>query len=103
VDVTAGAKTTASVDTNGDNGNIAINSNTSNMLGARATVTTVGGNGNAVTVSQNGPGGAAGFDAMVDINGGSNTIGVTQGGTIDSKVNIKTVGSNNTITVHSGN
>jgi hypothetical protein len=73
------------------------------MLGARASVTTTGGDGNAITVSQTGPAGAFGFDAMVDVTGASNTIGVNQSGTVDSTVHIKSTGSNNTITVRSGN
>lgn len=103
VDITAGAKSTATVDATGDNNTVAITSSTSNLLGAKTHVTTTGGNGNAITVSQTGPGGAAGFDAMVDVTGGSNTIGVVQSGTVDSTVNIKSVGSNNSITVRSGN
>jgi hypothetical protein len=103
VNITAGAKSTATVDATGDNNTVGITSSTTNLLGSRSHVTTTGGNGNAITVSQTGPGGAAGFDAMVDITGGSNTIGVVQGGTVDSTVNIKSVGSNNTITVRSGN
>ena len=101
--ITAGAKSTATASVTGDSNTVTIDSNTSNMLGARSSVTTTGGNGNAITVTQTGPGGSAGFDAMVDVNGASNTIGVTQTGTVDSKVSIKSVGSINTITVHSGN
>ena len=103
VNVTAGAKSLATVDATGDNNTIGINSTTSNLLGARARIATTGGNGNAITVSQSGTAGLNGFDATVDVTGGSNTIGVTQSGTVDSTVNIKSVGSNNTITVRSGN
>jgi hypothetical protein len=102
-EIIAGAKSVATVDATGDNNKVAITSSTTNLLGAKAHFTTTGGNGNAITVSQNGPGGASGFDAMVDVTGGSNTIGVVQSGTVDSTVNIKSVGSNNTITVRSGN
>jgi hypothetical protein len=101
--VTAGAKSTATASVTGDSNTVTIDSNTSNILGARSSVTTTGGNGNAITVSQSGPGGSVGFDAMIDITGASNTIGVTQTGTVDSKVSIKSVGSINNITVHSGN
>ena len=103
VDITAGAKSLATVDATGDNNTVGINSSTTNLLGARARVTTTGGNGNTISVSQSGTAGLNGFDATVDITGGSNTIGVTQSGTVDSTVNIKSVGSNNTITVRSGN
>ena len=103
VNITAGAKSLATADVTGDNNTIGITSSTTNLLGARARVTTTGGNGNAITVSQTGTAGLNGFDATVDITGGSNTIGVTQSGTVDSTVNIKSVGSNNSITVRSGN
>ena len=103
VNITSGAKSLATADVTGDNNTIGITSSTTNLLGARARVTTTGGNGNAITVSQTGTAGLNGFDATVDITGGSNTIGVTQSGTVDSTVNIKSVGSNNSITVRSGN
>jgi hypothetical protein len=103
VNITAGAKSLATVDATGDNNTVGITSTTTNLLGARARVSSTGGNGNAITVSQTSTAGLNGFDATVDITGGSNTIGVTQSGTVDSTVNIKSVGSNNTITVRSGN
>jgi hypothetical protein len=103
VNITSGAKSLATVDATGDNNTVGITSSTTNLLGARARVTSTGGNGNAITVSQTGTAGLNGFDATVDVTGGSNTIGVTQGGTVDSTVNIKSVGSNNSITVRSGN
>jgi hypothetical protein len=103
VNITAGAKSLATVDATGDNNTVGITSSTTNLLGARARVTSTGGNGNAITVSQTGTAGLNGFDATIDVTGGTNTIGVTQSGTVDSTVNIKSVGSNNTITVRSGN
>lgn len=101
--ITTGAKSVASITTTGgDNNTATITNSSDHLLGAKSNINVVGGQ-NTVSVSQSGPAGAAGFDAMVDVTGSSNTIGVTQTGTIDSKVNIKSVGSNNTITVHSGN
>jgi hypothetical protein len=79
-----------------------INNASDHLLGAKSSITIAGGQ-NTVSVSQSGPAGATGFDAMVDVTGSSNNIGVTQTGTVDSKVNVKSVGSNNTITVRSGN
>jgi hypothetical protein len=72
------------------------------MAGSRASITGQG-DSNTVNVSQSGPAGLNGFDAQVNITGGSNTVGVTQSGTVDSTVRISTVGSNNNITVNSGN
>lgn len=101
--ITTGAKSTASIVTTGGDGNTAtINNASDHLLGAKSSITIAGGQ-NTVSVSQSGPAGATGFDAMVDVTGSSNNIGVTQTGTVDSKVNIKSVGSNNTITVRSGN
>jgi hypothetical protein len=103
ITVAAVSKSTATVDVTGSNNSVAISNSTTNLLGARARVTTTGGDYNAVTVDQNGPAGGNGFDATVLVTGANNTIGVTQSGTIDSTVNIKSTGSNNTITVRSGN
>lgn len=100
--VTAGAKNTSTTTITGDTNSVDINSQTNNLLGAKSDVTVAGGI-NTVTVSQNGAAGANGFDAKIDVTGSSNTIGVTQSGSVDSIVNIKSVGSNNTITVNSGN
>jgi trimeric autotransporter adhesin len=101
--ITTGAKSTASiVTTGGDNNAATINNASDHLLGAKSSITIAGGQ-NTVSISQSGPAGASGFDAMVDVTGSSNNIGVTQTGTVDSKVNVKSVGSNNTITVRSGN
>jgi len=98
----ADAKSTMTTNITGDQNQTTITSSTTNLLGARATVTEVGGQ-NTVNITQNGPAGANGFMTAVDLTGSSNTVGVTQNGTIDSNVNIKSVGSNNSITVTSGN
>lgn len=103
LNVTAGAKSTAKININGDTNTATINSATTNLLGAKSQIDIAGGNSNTVNVSQSGPAGANGFDAKIDITGGSNTVGVTQNGTIDSTVNIKTVGSGNSITIATGN
>lgn len=103
LNVTAGSKSVAKINIDGDTNSATINSSTSNLLGAKSQIDITGGNSNIVNVSQSGPAGANGFDAKIDIVGGSNTVGVTQNGTIDSTVNIKTVGSSNTITVTTGN
>lgn len=103
INTTVGAKSTAKININGDTNIAGINSSTTNLLGAKSQIDITGGNSNTVNVNQSGPAGANGFDAKIDITGGSNTVGVTQNGTIDSTVNIKTVGSSNHITVVTGN
>jgi hypothetical protein len=101
--ITTGAKSVATITTTGGDNNAAtINNASDHLLGAKSSINIAGGQ-NTVSVSQSGPAGATGFDAMVDVTGSSNNIGVTQTGTVDSKVNVKSVGSNNTITVRSGN
>ena len=100
--ITAGSKSTASAVVTGSSNNTTINSSTTNLLGAGADVKAVG-DTNVINVQQNGPAGATGFGTKVDVNGASNNIQVTQNGTIDSTVNIKSVGSNNSISVTSGN
>mgnify|MGYP006295280085 CR=1 FL=1 len=98
-----GAKQTIGASLTGNYNTATVNSNTTNMNGATATVTQTGGDSNTINISQNGPAGLNGFSATVEVTGGSNNIGVTQTGTVDSTVNVKSVGSNNSITVHSGN
>lgn len=100
--VTAGAKNNATINVTGDTNNANINSQTNNLLGAKSDVTVAGGL-NSITIAQNGAAGANGFDTKVDVSGSSNIIGITQSGSVDSIVNIKSVGSNNTFTISSGN
>ena len=100
--ITAGAKSTISAVVSGSTNNTTINSATTNLLGARADVKETG-DSNVVNVQQAGPAGSNGFDTKVDVNGSSNNVAVTQNGTIDSTVNIKSVGSNNNITVTTSN
>lgn len=103
INVTGGAKSTFGASVTGSNNTVNVTSTTTNLNGATASVTQTGGDANNITVSQNGPAGLNGFQTTVDVTGGGNVIGVTQTGTVDSTVNIKSVGSNNSITVHSGN
>jgi hypothetical protein len=103
INITGGAKSTLGASVTGSNNTVNVTSTTTNLNGATATVTQTGGDTNNITVTQNGPAGLNGFQARVDVTGGGNVIGVTQGGTVDSTVNIKSAGSNNNITVHSGN
>jgi hypothetical protein len=103
INITGGAKSTFGASVTGSNNTVNVTSTTTNLNGATATVTQTGGDANNITVTQNGPAGLNGFQARVDVTGGGNVIGVTQGGTVDSTVNIKSAGSNNNITVHSGN
>jgi hypothetical protein len=103
INVTGNGKGTIGASVNGDTNTVNVTSRTTNLNGSVATVTQTGGNANTINVTQDGPAGLNGFVATVDVTGGGNSIGVTQGGTIDSTVNIKSVGSNNSITVHSSN
>jgi hypothetical protein len=102
IGINAGSKSTHSTEVTGDRNTLHTDSITSNLLGARSTITATGSD-NAVTVTQHGPAGLNGFEATVALTGSSNTVGVAQSGTVDSKVNITSVGSNNTISVISGN
>jgi hypothetical protein len=101
--VTSGAKNTSTTNITGDTNNLTITSgvdNSSNLVGSKSDVTVVGGL-NAVTIVQDGVAGGTGHDAKVQVTGDSNTVGVYQGGATDSKVDIKSVGNSNTITVRS--
>jgi len=102
VNVTTGAKSNSSTTLTGDHNNVLITNTTNNLLGAVSTVSAVGGYNN-INLSQDGVAGGNGFVASIDVTGSSNTIGVVQSGTVDSNVQIKSVGSSNNISVHSGN
>lgn len=103
VDITGGAKSALTANVTGSHNTVGITSTTSNMNGAIASATVTGGDGNNVTINQNGPAGLNGFSATVSVNGASNTVGVQQSGTVDSTVTINSSGSNNNIHVVSGN
>ena len=53
---------------------------------------------NTLSIGQTGVAGANGHHGTIDVTGSSNTIAVTQSGTIDTTVNVKSVGSSNNIT-----
>ena len=100
--IQSGAKNTSTTNITGDTNSLLITTKTNNLLGATSLVSAVG-NLNDVTILQDGPAGGNGFYAKLDITGASNTIGVYQSGSVDSRIDLKSAGSNNTITVHSGN
>ena len=102
ITVVTGAKSNSSTTLTGDHNGVLIQNTSNNLLGAVSTITAVGGY-NTLNISQDGPAGAGGFVASIDVTGSSNTIGIIQSGTVDSNVQIKSVGSSNTISVHSGN
>jgi hypothetical protein len=102
VGINAGSKSTHDTEITGDRNTVHTDSITSNLLGARSSITATGSD-NSITLSQNGAAGGNGFEATIAVTGSSNTVGVSQSGTVDSKVNITSVGSNNTIAVTSGN
>jgi len=100
--IQSGAKNTSTSNITGDTNTLLITTKTNNLLGATSLVSAVG-NLNDISILQDGPAGGTGFYAKLDITGASNTVGVYQSGTVDSRIDLKSTGSNNTITVHSGN
>jgi hypothetical protein len=102
LDIFTGAKSNSSVIINGSHNTATIADTSNNLLGTVNVINATGGY-NTLTVSQDGVAGALGFATNVDVTGSTNTIAVFQAGTVDSNVNIKSAGSNNHITVHSGN
>lgn len=100
--ITTGSKSTASITATGDNNTATINTNTSPLVGNTATISAVG-DGNTLSISQTGTAGVNGHSGTIDVTGSSNLVAVTQTGTIDTTVNVKSVGSNNNITVTTGN
>jgi hypothetical protein len=101
--VTGGAKSTFGVSAVGSSNTVTINSSTTNLNGATASIQTLGGDGNSITLSQSGPAAINGFNTTVNLTGSSNTIGITQSGTVDSTVNLVSTGTNNLINIRSGN
>jgi hypothetical protein len=100
--ITAGSKSTVTAEINGSTNNTSIESKTTNLMGAGVGVKETG-DSNMVNINQNGPAGANGFVSKVEVTGASNNVAVTQSGTTDSTVNIKSTGSNNSISVTSSN
>jgi hypothetical protein len=99
---TTGSKSQSTISVNGDTNTATILTNVDKLVGSKASIVAVG-DGNTLSINQAGTAGASGHDGAIDVTGSSNTIAVTQTGTIDTKVNVKSMGSSNTITVHSGN
>ena len=86
------SNTTQTINTSGGTDNRV----TTNLTGDKGTVVVdMIGASNHATITQDG-GGTAGHYAKLDVNGSNNTYSVNQSGTIDTTVNIKTVGSGNT-------
>jgi hypothetical protein len=86
------SETTQTINTSGGTGN----SVTTNLTGDKGTVVVdFVGASNTASITQAG-GGTAGHNATLDVNGSSNSYTINQSGTIDTTVNIKTVGSGNT-------
>ena len=99
---TTGSKSQSTISIIGDTNTATISTNVDKLVGSKASIVAVG-DGNTLSINQAGTAGAGGHDGAIDVTGSSNTIAVTQTGTIDTKVNVKSMGSSNTITVHSGN
>lgn len=93
------ADTIVSINQTGGGGN----ETTLNLTGDKGQVdiTSVGA-GNITNVTQSG-GGVNGHYAKLDITGSSNTTTINQSGTIDTTINIKSVGSGNTFNITSRN
>ena len=86
------SNTTQTINTSGGTDNRV----TTNLTGDKGTVVVdMVGATNHATITQDG-GGANGHYAKLDVTGSSNTYTINQSGTIDTTVNIKTVGSGNT-------
>jgi hypothetical protein len=101
--VTSGGKNLSNSNITGDTNNLTITSgvdNSNNLIGSKSEVTVIGGL-NSITLVQDGVAGGNGHDAKVQVTGDSNQVGVYQGGATDSKVDIKSLGNSNTITVRS--
>lgn len=97
-DVNADA-TTQTIATSGGTGN----SVTTTLTGDKGTVNVaIVGGSNTVDITQNG-GGANGHNVGIDLNGSGNTVTTLQQGTIDTAINLKSVGSSNTFTLTSKN
>ena len=80
------------------------NSLTQTITSNKATnnITTVGAS-NGIVLTQSGTAGTNGHAFTLDLTGSSNTFNVTQGGTIDTTVNLKSVGSGNAWNITTGN
>lgn len=79
------------------------NETTLNLTGDKGTVDIVTvGSTNITNITQSG-GGVSGHYAKLDLNGSGNTTTINQSGTIDTTVNIKSVGSGNTFSITSRN
>ena len=79
------------------------NSVTTNLSGntGNVSVSLLGGS-NTVQATQSG-GGAAGHSLIVDVNGSGNSVNTMQTGSIDTTINVKSVGSNNQFTLSTKN
>lgn len=85
-------ETTQTINTSGGTGN----SVTTNLTGNKGTVAVdFVGASNTASITQSG-GGTAGHSTTLDVLGSNNSYTVNQSGTIDTTVNVKTVGSGNT-------
>ena len=100
INTTNGDSNTNNISMTGGGSNSAtINQTTSN---ADITLTSLGAS-NTFTISQDGVAGTNGHSTTLDFNGSSNTASVTQAGTIDTTVNVKSVGSGNAFTINTHN
>lgn len=80
------------------------NETTLNLTGDKGTVDIVTeGALNKTNITQSGGGGISGHYAKVDLNGSSNTVTINQSGTIDTAINLKSIGSGNTFNLTSRN
>jgi len=93
-------ETVQTVNTSGGTNNV-VNSIMESSKGSLQ-LTAVGSSNN-FTVAQTGSAGAVGHQTVLDFNGSGNQVNVTQGGSIDTTVNIKSAGSNNAFTVTTKN
>jgi hypothetical protein len=97
-----GSKSQSTISVIGDSNTASIYTNVDKLVGSKASITAVG-DSNTLSINQAGTAGSSGHDGSMDITGSSNTVSIIQTGTVDTTVYVKSVGSSNNITVHSGN
>jgi hypothetical protein len=95
-------KSISTIDVTGTSNTVVLNNTTTSLNGAKAVII-VSGDSNDIGLGQSGAAGALGHNGKIEVIGDSNIVGVTQGGTIDTKVNLKSTGNLNNITINTHN
>ena len=82
-----------------NNNTVTVNNTSTAVAGAKSVISISGAGDNDVTLLQSGVAGTLGHDTSATIVGGSNTLDIRQGGTVDSKVVTNVTGSGNLLTI----